>query len=58
MTITSLCLLRGVKAELGKEETYLRASPLTLTGVTKGPKNRGKGKEIKVEEERGSEKCN
>ena len=53
MTITSLCLLRGVVAEWGKEETYPRASPLTLTGVTKGPKNRGKGKE-----ERGNEKCN
>ena len=48
--ITSLCLLGGVEEEWGKEETYPRASPLTLTGVTKGPKNRGKGKEIDVEE--------
>ena len=57
-TITSLCLLKGVEAEWGKEETYPRASSLTLTGVTKGPKNRGNGKEKEVEEERGNEKCN
>ena len=36
-TITSLCLHGGVDEEWGKEETYPRASPLTLTGVTKGP---------------------
>ena len=57
-TITSHCLLGGIEAKWGKEETYPRASPLTLTGVTKGPRNRGKGKEIEVEEERGYEKCN
>ena len=38
---------------MGKEETYPRASPLTLTGVTKGPKTQGKEKELEVEEERG-----
>ena len=56
-TITSLCLLRGVEEEWGQEETYPKAFPLTLTGVTKGPKNRGKGKEIEVEEEMGYERC-
>ena len=56
-TITSLCLLGGVEAEWEKEETYSRASPLTLTGVTNGPKNKGKGKEKEMEEERGSERC-
>ena len=55
-TITNLCLLRGVEEEWGQEETYSRASPLTLTGVTKGPKNRGKGKEKEVEKEKGNEK--
>ena len=40
--ITSLFLLGGVDEEWGNEETYPRASPLTLTGVTKGPKNIGK----------------
>ena len=57
-TITSLCLLGGVEEEWVKEETYPRAFPLTLTGVTEGPKNKGKGKEIEVEEERGYERCN
>ena len=46
-TITSLCIQGGVKEEWGIEETYPRASPLTLTGITKGLKNRGKGKETK-----------
>ena len=55
-TISSLCLLGGVEEEWGQEETYPRASPLTLTGVTKGPKNRGKGKKIEVEEEREHER--
>ena len=58
VTITILFLLGGVEAEWGKEETYPKASPLTLTGVTKGPKNKGKGKDKEVEEERGNEKCN
>ena len=57
-TITSLFLLGGVEEEWGKEETYPKASFLTLTGVTKGPKHRGNGKEIEVEEERGNERCN
>ena len=57
-TITSLCLLGGVEAEWKKEETYPKTSPLTLTGVTMGLKNRGKGKEKEVEEERGNEKYN
>ena len=57
-TITSFCLLGGVEEKWGKEETYPKASLLTLTGVTKGSKNIGNGKEIEVEEERGYEKCN
>ena len=39
-TITRLCIKRGVEEEWGTEETYPRASPLILAGVTKGPKNR------------------
>ena len=39
------------------EETYPRASPLTLTDITKGPKNRGKGKKKETEEEKGNEGC-
>ena len=44
-TITSICIQGGVKKEWGIEETYPRASLLTLTSITKGPKNRGKGRE-------------
>ena len=51
-TITRLCIKGGVEEEWGTEETYPRASPLTLIGVTKGPKNRGKGKEKEMEEKK------
>ena len=54
-TITSLYLLGGVEEEWGNEETYPRASPLTLTGVMKGTKNIGKEKKIEIEEEGGNE---
>ena len=49
-TITSLCLLGGVEEKWEKEETYPRASPLTLIGVTKGSRNRENEKEKEVEE--------
>ena len=51
-TITRFCIQGGVEEEWGTKETYRRASHLTLTGVTKGPKSRGKGKEKEVEEEK------
>ena len=53
-SITRLCIQGGVEEEWGIEETYLRASPLTLTGITKGPKNIGKGKEKETEKEKGN----
>ena len=56
-TITRLCIQGGVDEEWGIEETYTRASPLTLTSVTKGPKNRGKGGKKETEEKKGSEGC-
>ena len=43
--------------EQGIEETYPRASPLTLTGKTKGPKYRGKGKEKETKVKKGNEGC-
>ena len=58
VTITSLCLLRGVDDKSGKEETYPRASPLTLIGVMKSPKNKGNEKEMEVEEKKGKERYN
>ena len=55
--ITRLCIHWGVEEEWGIEKTYPRASPLTLIGITKGPKNRGKGKEKETEEEKGNQGC-
>ena len=52
-TITSLYLLGGVEEEWGNEETYPRASPLTLTGVMKGTKNIGKEKKNRDRRRRG-----
>ena len=49
--ITRLCTLGGVEGDWEEEEACPRASSLTLTGVTKGPKNRGKDKEVETEEE-------
>ena len=43
--ITILYIQGEVDEEWGTEETYPGASPLTLTGITKGLKNREKGKE-------------
>ena len=56
-TITRLCIQGGVDEEWRIEETYLKASSLTLTGVTKGPKSRGKGKEKETKEEKRNEGC-
>ena len=56
-TITRLCIQGGVEEEWGVEETYPRASPLTLTSITKGLKNSRKGKEKETKEEKGNEGC-
>ena len=56
-TITRLYIRGGVEEEWGAEETYPIASPMTLIGITKGPKNRGKGKEKEIKEEKGNEGC-
>ena len=41
-TITRLCLRAGVKGTWEEEEECLKMSPLTLTGVRKGPRNQRK----------------
>ena len=46
-TITKLCVLTGVKRIWAEEETCPKVSPLTLTGVIKGPKSR-KRKEMEI----------
>ena len=48
-TITRLCILAGVKWIWAEEETSPKVSPLTLTGVIKGPKSR-KRKEMEIVE--------
>ena len=42
--ITRLCILGSMEGDWEEEETCPKTSPLTLTGVIKGPKNSGKEK--------------
>ena len=56
VTITRLCIRAGVKGNWAEEEECPNASPLTLTGVRKGPRNLKKkgvmvGAESRNEEE-------
>ena len=48
--ITRLHILEGVEGDWEEEKTCPRAPPLTLTGINKGPKNKGKEKEVETEE--------
>ena len=41
-TITRLCIRASVKGSWAEEEECLKVSPLTLTGVSKGPRNQKK----------------
>ena len=50
-TITRLCKLGGVKGTWEEEERCPKTSPLTLTGLTRAPSNKGKKKLQEVEEE-------
>ena len=56
-TITWLCLKAGVKGNWAEEEECPNASPLTLTGVSKGPRNLKK-KGVMVETESRDEEEN
>ena len=47
-----------MKGTWEEEETCSSAFPLTLTGITKGPKNKGKEKEVETEEEVGDDRGN
>ena len=51
--ITRLCILGGVEGDWEEEETCPKTSPLTLIGIIKGPKNRGKEKEAEIERDEG-----
>ena len=43
--ITRLCILSGMERDWEEEEICPKVSPLTFTGIIKGPKNTGKAKE-------------
>ena len=51
-TITGLCFRAGVKGIWEEEEECPKISPLTLTGVSKGPKNQKKKGVIVVSDSR------
>ena len=46
----------GVEGDWEEEETCPRASPLTLTGIKKGTRNRGKEKEVENKKEKGDDR--
>ena len=50
-TISRLCILVGVKGSWEEEEVCPRVSPLTLTGLTKGPRNKKQKGIVEVEPE-------
>ena len=49
--ITRLCILGSVEGDWEEEENCPRTSPLTLAGITKGPKNKGREREVEVPRE-------
>ena len=50
-TITRLCIMAGVKGAWEEEEQCPRVSPLTLTGVIRGPRNKKQKGLVEVEAE-------
>ena len=48
-TISRLCIFVGVRGSWDEEETCLKVSPLTLTRVTKGPRNKKQKGMVEVE---------
>ena len=46
--ISRLCILGGVQEDREEEENGPRTSPLKLTRITKGPKNRNRGRQVEA----------
>ena len=46
--ISRLCILRGVQGDWEEKENCPQTSPLTLTGITKGPKNINRGRHVEA----------
>ena len=57
-TISRLCISAGVRGSWDEEETCPKASPLTLPGVTKGPRNSKQKGIVELEAEPGEENDN
>ena len=57
-TISKLCIFAGVRGSWDEEETCPKVSPLTLTRVIKGPKNKKKKEMVEVEAEPAEENGN
>ena len=56
--ISRLCIFAGVRGSWDEEETCPKASPLTLTRVTKGPRNKRQKGMVEVEAEPAEENDN
>ena len=48
LLISRLCILGGVQGYWEEEENCPKTSPLTLTGITKGPKNINRGRQVEA----------
>ena len=48
-TISRLCIFARVRGSWDEKETCPKVSPLTLTGVTKGPRNKKQQRMVEVE---------
>ena len=46
--ISRLYILGGVQGDWQEDENYPKTSPLTLTGITKGPKNINRGRQVEA----------
>ena len=57
-TISRLCISAGVRGSWDEEETCPKASPLTLTSVTKGPMNKNQKGMVESEAELAEENGN
>ena len=58
ITIRRLSIFAGVRGSWDEEETCPKASPLTLTRVIKGPRNKKQKGMVEVEAEPAKENCN
>ena len=56
--ISRLCIFAGVRGSWDEEQTCPKVSPPTLTGVTKGPRNKKQKGMVAVEEEPAEENGN